>query len=65
MHFFINIGLPFSIHIGRYFVFETDFRSVLFLRVVGIGQTWVQQGMTSIEGWSTVRGEVMSVPFIR
>ena len=64
MHFFINIGLPFSIHIGRVFVFETDFCSVLFVRVAGVGQAWVQRGMTSFEGWSKVSGEVTPVPFI-
>ena len=57
MYLFINIGLPFSIHVGRHFVFETDFRSILFVRVVGIGQAWVQRGMTCLEGWSKVRDE--------
>ncbi|WP_293328450.1 hypothetical protein [Parvibaculum sp.] len=64
MHFFINIGLPFSIHIGRIFVFETDFRSVLFVRVVGVGQAWVRRGMTCCEGWLKIRGAEVPVPFI-
>lgn len=64
MHFFINIGLPFSVHIGRVFVFETDFHSVLFVRVAGVGQAWLQSGMTCFEGWSKVRGEAVRVPFV-
>lgn len=64
MHFFINIGLPFSVHIGRVFVFETDFRSVLFVRVAGVGQAWVQRGMACFDEWPKVRGEALPVPYI-
>ena len=64
MHFFINIGLPFSLHIGRVFVFETDFSTVLFVRVAGVGQGWVQRGMTCFEGWSKIRQEEVSIPFL-
>ncbi len=62
MHFFINIGLPFSIHIGRVFVFETDFSTVLFVRVAGVGQAWVQRGMTSVSKWHRVQKETVSIP---
>ncbi|MDP2123287.1 MAG: hypothetical protein Q8J92_02800 [Parvibaculum sp.] len=64
MHFFINIGVPFSIHFGRAFVFETDFHGVLFIRVAGIGQAWVQRGATCFDRWTDVRSEAVPVPFI-
>ncbi len=65
MHFFINIGLPFSIHIGRAFVFETDLRSTLFLRAAGVGQAWVQRGATCFEPWARVRDESILPQFTR
>lgn len=56
MHLYINLGLPFAIHFGRVFVFETDFRGVVFIRVAGLGQAWLERGLEpALAPWREVR----------
>jgi hypothetical protein len=67
MHLFINFGLPFSIHLGRLFVFETDFTRSIFIRLPGIGQFWKARGWEgTFDPWAQVRGKALdAMPFIR
>lgn len=57
MRLSIALGLTyFEFHVGRLFVLEADLHGTLFVRLWGIGEVWLQRGMSCFDPWSDVCG---------